>query len=146
MRKTNSEYSDYESTQSGGGISSNLMYFLIGGGIGATVALLFAPKSGAELRQDIGEVSRRGYDGTVELAGKLKDQSNQLYSTIKDKADNVYGFAADKLHLGQGAGLGEIADKTVEAGRQIAENTLENGGIDSGQKNKNAGQRPGNIH
>ena len=34
-------------------------YLLIGAGIGAALALLFAPKSGKELRGDIAEVSRR---------------------------------------------------------------------------------------
>jgi Gas vesicle protein len=31
-------------------VSTKLTYLLIGGGIGAIVALLFAPKSGTELR------------------------------------------------------------------------------------------------
>ncbi|MCU0240070.1 MAG: YtxH domain-containing protein [Pyrinomonadaceae bacterium] len=33
--------------------STKLTYLLIGGGIGAILALLFAPKSGQELREDI---------------------------------------------------------------------------------------------
>ena len=33
--------------------STKLTYLLIGGGIGAVIALLFAPKSGQELRGDI---------------------------------------------------------------------------------------------
>ena len=33
--------------------ATKLTYLLIGGGIGAVIALLFAPKSGTELRGDI---------------------------------------------------------------------------------------------
>ena len=36
-----------------------LVYFLIGAGIGAVTALLFAPKAGAELRADIADRTRR---------------------------------------------------------------------------------------
>ena len=34
-------------------VANKLTYLLIGGGIGAVIALLFAPKSGIELREDI---------------------------------------------------------------------------------------------
>jgi len=37
--------------------ADRLTYLLIGAGIGATLALLFAPKSGRELRRDIADVS-----------------------------------------------------------------------------------------
>ena len=39
-----------------------LTYLLIGAGIGATVALLFAPKSGRELRGDIADASRKSIE------------------------------------------------------------------------------------
>ena len=43
-------------------ISNKLTYLLIGGGIGAVLALLFAPKSGQELRGDIADATRKGID------------------------------------------------------------------------------------
>lgn len=78
-----------------------LTYLLIGGGIGAAVALLFAPKSGNELRGDIADISRRGYDETLERAQQLRDQSAEIYQAVKDKADEVYDFAAGKLSSGK---------------------------------------------
>ena len=39
-------------------ISNKLTYLLIGGGIGAVIALLFAPKSGQELRGDLADATR----------------------------------------------------------------------------------------
>src|SRR5438477_507265 len=45
---------DYQ-RDSGDSISTRLTYLLIGGGIGAVIALLFAPKSGQELRGAIAD-------------------------------------------------------------------------------------------
>ncbi|GAB4108560.1 MAG: YtxH domain-containing protein [Acidobacteriota bacterium] len=39
------------------------LFFLIGGFVGASVALLFAPKSGQETRQMLGEKYRTGTEG-----------------------------------------------------------------------------------
>ncbi len=49
------EYEEREQTNA----STKLSYLLIGGGIGALLALLFAPKSGHELRGDIADVTRK---------------------------------------------------------------------------------------
>lgn len=41
---------DYESK---GGLASGIGYFAIGAGIGAVLGVLFAPKAGSELRDDV---------------------------------------------------------------------------------------------
>ena len=46
----------------GSDVQTRLTYLLIGGGIGAILALLFAPKAGSELRGDIADVTRKGID------------------------------------------------------------------------------------
>jgi gas vesicle protein len=43
-------------TREGSSATSKLTYLLIGGAIGAALALLFAPKSGQDLREDIADV------------------------------------------------------------------------------------------
>ena len=50
----------------GSGAAEKLTFLLIGAGIGATLALLFAPKSGRELRGDIADYTKRGVDAAVE--------------------------------------------------------------------------------
>jgi len=60
-------YDDYR-RESGESISTRLTYLLIGGGIGAVIALLFAPKSGQELRGDIADATRKGIDRSREAA------------------------------------------------------------------------------
>ena len=85
-----------------GSSSTKLLYFLIGGGIGAVTALMFAPKAGAELRHDISEITRTGYDETKDLARNVKGHSAEIYNTAKEKADRLRGLASQKLSPSQG--------------------------------------------
>ncbi len=80
-----------------GAMSSKLSYLLIGGGIGAALALLFAPKAGTELRGDIASAAQKGYDSSLGMAQKMMDQSRDLYGSLKDKADGMTGGAASRL-------------------------------------------------
>jgi len=138
---------DKDSTISGGGMGSNLMYLLIGGGIGATLALLFAPKAGSELRQDISSAAQRGYDETLEIAGKVKDQSSQLYGSIKDRADQIYGYAAEKLNLEGAATPRQVIDNVVDAGKQLAGEALEGGSnLGNHEQGGPGASKPSNIH
>ena len=142
----NTDLTSYENTTaSGGAAGSNLMYLLIGGGIGASLALLFAPKSGAEFRRDISDVAHRSYDETVELAGKLKDQSAQLYDVIADKADRVYEFVGDKFNLQSGK-VGEIADRAITAGTRLAKDAIESGGAEMDQARASKSGHSTNVH
>ncbi len=101
MRNDNS--SEFTSRESGVSLRDGLTYLLIGTGIGAAVALLFAPKAGSELRGEIADVTRKGYDATLEKAKDLRAQSADVVSTVKEKADAVYDFAAAKLAKGEDA-------------------------------------------
>ena len=53
---------------------TKLMFLLTGGVMGAVLGLLFAPKSGSSLRQDIGDLTRKGYDGAADLVRDVKDR------------------------------------------------------------------------
>ncbi len=75
----------------------NLSYLLIGGGIGATLALLFAPKSGSELRGDISKVTANGLEKTRETVDQLRESAGHYYENAKDKANNFYSATADKV-------------------------------------------------
>ena len=58
--------SEYERDETSA--ATKLTYLLVGGGIGAVLALLFAPKSGHELRGDIADVTRKGIEKGKETA------------------------------------------------------------------------------
>jgi len=62
---------------------------LIGSVVGSVTALLLAPKSGRELRQDITEGARQVTDKGQELAVKVGEQSSQIVSKVKETADVV---------------------------------------------------------
>ena len=103
-----------------------MLGFLAGGAIGATIALLYAPKSGRELRADIKHKTDEFIDDTSEYmqiarekaenlinegkrkselliqdakkkAGTLIDDANSLLNEAKVKASNTYGEAKGKI-------------------------------------------------
>ena len=98
-------------------IADRLTFLLIGGSIGAVLALLFAPKSGSKLRGDIAEVSRKGYDATLEKAHDLQRRSSDAIHTVKDKAESVYDFASGKLASGKEA----VTEAVAEVAEAVAD-------------------------
>lgn len=88
-------------------MGTRLAYFLIGGGIGAIVALLFAPKSGHELRGDIADVTRKGIDRTRETASQVGARAGDYYEVTRDRASHLYAAASHKA--------GDVADVAREA-------------------------------
>jgi gas vesicle protein len=77
-------------------ISTRLTYLLIGGGIGAVLALLFAPKSGQELRGDIADATRKGIDKSREAAQQLGERAGEYYETGRERAGELYTQAATR--------------------------------------------------
>jgi len=91
---------------SGENISTRLTYLLIGGGIGAILALLFAPKSGEELRGDIADATRKGIDRSREAAQQLGDRAGEYYESTRERASELYSQAAERV--------GEVAQTARE--------------------------------
>src|SRR5262245_33703050 len=89
--------SDDYRRESGDSLSSRLTYLLIGGGIGAMLALLFAPRSGQELRGDIAEATRKGIDRSREAAQQLGDRAGEYYEATRGRAAELYAQAAEKV-------------------------------------------------
>lgn len=89
-------HDDYR-RDSGDNISTRLTYLLIGGGIGAILALLFAPKSGHELRGDIADATRKGIDRSREAAQQLGDRAGEYYEATRGRASELYSQAAEKV-------------------------------------------------
>jgi gas vesicle protein len=113
----------------GGSAAEKLTFLLIGAGIGATLALLFAPKSGRELRGDIADYTRRGVDYAGEGA-----------RAIGSKATDAYGSARERVSSGAGA-ISDIANRQKE---QIAR-AIEAGKQAYREEKRKAGEAPGAI-
>jgi gas vesicle protein len=92
--------------------STKLTYLLIGGGIGAVIALLFAPKSGHELRGDIADATRKGLEKSKEAAAQLQERAGEYYEVTKEKASEFYHTAQERA--------GELSEKAKDAAARTA--------------------------
>lgn len=93
-------------------VATKLTFLLIGGGIGAVIALLFAPKSGVELREDIADATRKGLEKGKEAAAQLQERAGEYYEVGKERAGEIYNSAADRA--------GEFAEKARTAAANTA--------------------------
>jgi gas vesicle protein len=97
--------------------STQMTCFLLGGAVGAVVALLFAPKSGRELRGDIADVTRKGVDTARERAGEYYDttreRATEFYSTASERAGELAGVARQQV-----ARRTETLSAAIDAGKR----------------------------
>lgn len=101
MKNEYERVTDYEREETSN--ATKLSYLIIGGGIGAVLALLFAPKSGHELRGDIADVTRKGLEKGKDAATVVGEKAGDYYEVTRDKASELYQTAQGKA--------GELADK-----------------------------------
>ena len=92
--------------------ATKLTYLLVGGGIGAVLALLFAPKSGFELRGDIADATRKGIEKSKEAANQLQEKAGDYYEVSREKASELYQTASDKA--------GALTDRAKSAAASTA--------------------------
>jgi gas vesicle protein len=116
-------------------ISTRLTYLLIGGGIGAVIALLFAPKSGQELRGDLADATRKGIDKSREAAQQLSERAGEYYESTRERAGELYNQAASKaseVYSQASEKVGEVANTArATAARQTSTVAA---AIDAGKK------------
>ena len=108
---------------SGDNISTKLTFFLVGAGIGAVLALLFAPKSGEELRSDIADATRKGIDKSKEAAQQLGAKATEYYDTARETAGEYYEATREKateLYDTASAKAGEVVTKTRDVATRQA--------------------------
>jgi len=94
-------------------MSTQLTCFAIGATVGAVVALLFAPKSGRELRQDVADATRKGVDRARETGTQLSARAGEYYETAATKAGELATSAREAASR-----RGELFGSAIEAGRQ----------------------------
>lgn len=94
--------------------TTKLTYLLIGGGIGAIIALLFAPKSGHELRGDIADATRKGVEKGRETAALVGEKAGDYYEVTRERAGELYQTAQTKASEYK-TKAGELTDKAREA-------------------------------
>ena len=90
--------------------------FLVGGLVGAAVALLYAPKSGRETRKDIAKTARKIKKETVHLVEDDVDSINDFAGDMRDKVTDVIERGKD---LSDGAKKEII--RNLEHGQKVIE-------------------------
>lgn len=120
--------------------TTKLSYLIIGGGIGAVLALLFAPKSGHELRGDIADVTRKGIEKGKGAAVVVGEKAGDYYEVTREKATGLYQTAQGKAGELAGRARGAVSSGSnpltdaLEAGRQAYQeekNRTEDGSLSS---------------
>jgi gas vesicle protein len=77
--------------------TSRLAWFLTGVVIGATVAVLYAPKSGKDTRQFISEKTQQGKDAVTETGKDVVEASKEMF----DRGRKLVEDAADLFDRGR---------------------------------------------
>jgi gas vesicle protein len=109
--------------------ASKLAFLLIGGGIGAILALLFAPKSGKELRGDIADATRKGIDYTREQGKLVGDLAGDYYERGRGRANELVDQGRERVSSLMEHGRDAVTTKrdavtaAIEAGKQAYQDT-----------------------
>jgi gas vesicle protein len=104
-----------------GQATEKLTFLLIGAGIGATLALLFAPKSGRELRGDIADYTKKGLDAANEGARVLGERANEAYGTASGRVAEAYGTASERVAGVYGTASGKVAEAYGTAREKVSQ-------------------------
>ncbi|HEX3323180.1 MAG TPA: YtxH domain-containing protein [Terriglobales bacterium] len=103
----------YEVSEANNTAGTAVTFLLIGLGIGAATALMFAPKTGKEMRKDL----RRGYDDARERFSDLSENARESFreraADAKERFDGARETLRDRIEdaLDRGA---ELADSVRE--------------------------------
>jgi gas vesicle protein len=101
-------FGDYQPSERGG-IGLGLAFLFIGLGVGTAVALLFAPKSGKQLRRTL----RRKYEDAREVVEDWTDQASDVIGKGSEWANAAASTAKDKV--------APFASAAVKRARSMAE-------------------------
>jgi|SRR5919109_3746097 gas vesicle protein len=111
MKNNNYQYEAMQVEQPASEVKHILTGILVGGLIGATAMMFFAPRSGEEMRAEVREKAVDLRDRTAET---VKDTVSQVVSKAGNLKGGVKDRAQDIKHLGQDM-LVEKLDRAVEA-------------------------------
>jgi gas vesicle protein len=121
----------------GDSVSTKLMFFLVGAGIGAVLALLFAPKSGEELRNDIADATRKGIDRSKEAAQQMGAKATEYYDATRAKAGEYYDSARETA--------GEYYEATRERATELYDTATAKAGEVVAKTRDTAARQAGSI-
>lgn len=107
------------------GMTKGLMLGILAGGVtGGLLGLLYAPKSGRELRRDIsskknelieeaGEYFESAKTSAANMVNEGRKKAGKIYETVKKKGEDVYNTGAQKV-----SGIKDAITSGVESYRE----------------------------
>ena len=72
--------------------TSGALWFIAGVAIGSTIALLYAPSSGAHTRRKIAHTARSGREKLESQGREMMEKGRDLYDRGRDIADEAAGL------------------------------------------------------
>jgi len=99
-----------------------LIGFLTGAAVGSIIALLFAPKSGKELREDIKNKSQDFIEDADKYISNAKDKASQLINEGKKKSEKLVADTKEKVET-----LLNEAEKILSEAKDKAGNVVSTG-------------------
>ena len=94
---------------------SGIGTFLLGAAIGAGLALLFAPQSGAETRADIKRRARKAKDSAARVAGDVTERVTDTFQDARRRVEEQIDNAREAIQ----AKRDQVRD-AMDAGREAA--------------------------
>lgn len=102
--------------------------FVLGVVFGATVsaiaALLFAPKSGKELRKDLGETTSKTLESTDEYLDLAREKGSKVMHDMEDAASTYFSIAENKMKSAFTKAENQL-DDTADNLDELVEDTIE---------------------
>lgn len=119
-----------------------MLGMLAGGVAGGLLALLYAPKSGVELRGDIRKKSQELLTETGEYIGSARDRAGELISEGRKKAGELYDDVKEKAGVIQDniSGIFTQGKETIDAEGQKVKDALK-AGVDSYKEERSKHQQ-----
>ncbi len=96
-------------------VSDKLIYFAAGCGIGAVLGLLFAPRSGQEIRQNLtGKVDELTHRVQDRVQSGVRGTAGQTWHSIVDKGKTVASIGRQRLNESIEAGKRKFSEVSGE--------------------------------
>jgi gas vesicle protein len=109
--------------ENSGMVKGFIVGLLAGGAVGAVLALLYAPKSGRELRKDLSQGAEELLDEAEGAVSAARSRASEIVSDARQRSDQLISDARKRA-----SSLLEDAEKVISGVRQQA-GTGESGSV-----------------
>jgi gas vesicle protein len=93
-------YSESYDDRSAGG-AGFIMGVMCGTAIGAALGLMFAPKAGSELRQQLSDSTEKLKQAAADTTDRLKRSATEAYQTASERVDDVVARGKEAVERGR---------------------------------------------